>query len=83
MSATKYKEVCPMFTILLVPSSTLRALAAEPSLRGIIDTSPLQQLQLQPHVTAAEALHWARSYADSGMYTKVYIRCGGHTMRIR
>lgn len=67
-----------MFVIILTLStdflSTLRALAAE--MPGVcIDTHKVQELELRPEVTEAEARHLAENYSASGHYDRVEIIC--------
>lgn len=63
-----------MFTIILTLSAdfltTVRALALElPQVP--IDTDHVQELQLRPEVTEAEAQSWVAKYEASGRYDKV------------
>lgn len=63
-----------MFTIILTVSAsflaTLRALASELPQIGI-DTARVQELELRPGTTLAEAHHICNNYIDSGRYDKV------------
>ena len=63
-----------MFTIILTLSAdflaTVRALALElPQVP--VDTSRVQELQLRPEATEAEAQSWVAMYEASGRYDKV------------
>lgn len=65
-----------MFVIILTLSvdfqATSRALARElPNVP--ICTDEVQELELAPHVSRAEALHLASSYARSGLYDRVQL----------
>ena len=65
-----------MFVMILTLSasflSTIRALAAElPDV--YIDTHRVQELELRPEVTEAEARHLAENYSASGHYDRVEI----------
>ena len=63
-----------MFVIILTLSAdflaTVRALALElPQVH--IDTNRVQELQLRPEVTEAEAQGWVAKYKASGRYDKI------------
>lgn len=65
-----------MFTIILTLSAdflaTVRALALELP-QVYIDTDRVQELQLRPEVTEAEAWYLAEEYEASGWYDKIEI----------